>query len=148
MRIFFSLPFRSAGFSVSTDFRVRCEASYDVDHVNSKQTARHTQVHLGLFYAISVALRKQKYSLFGVGYAEARPYPESMDTKTATRRFWTIEQVADLLGVHRNTVLALLRDRELAYVRVRRRVAISDEALQTSLREHEVPAIAATALAS
>lgn len=54
------------------------------------------------------------------------------------RKTLTTEEVADYIGVHRDTIYTMVRQKEIPHIRVRRRIFFLRETIDAWMREQEV----------
>lgn len=50
---------------------------------------------------------------------------------------FTVQQVADYLGVHTDTIYAMVRQKQIPHFRLRRRIMFSKSAIHAWIREQE-----------
>ncbi|MEH7236787.1 helix-turn-helix domain-containing protein [Bacillus sp. JJ1562] len=53
------------------------------------------------------------------------------------RKTLTTEEVADYIGVHKDTIYTMVRQKEIPHIRVRRRIFFSIETIDAWMREQE-----------
>ncbi|MBY6276800.1 helix-turn-helix domain-containing protein [Symbiobacterium thermophilum] len=53
------------------------------------------------------------------------------------RKTLTVQEVAEYLGVHRDTIYAMVRQKQIPHFRIRRRILFSREAIDAWIREQE-----------
>lgn len=59
------------------------------------------------------------------------------------RKTLTAQEVADYIGIHKETVYVMVRKKEIPHIRIRRRIFFSQETIDAWLREQEVNSIEA-----
>ncbi|MED4904088.1 helix-turn-helix domain-containing protein [Parageobacillus thermoglucosidasius] len=58
------------------------------------------------------------------------------------RKTLTVQEVAEYLGVHRDTIYAMVRQKQIPHFRIRRRILFSREAIDAWIREQESTIVA------
>ncbi|MCQ6275785.1 helix-turn-helix domain-containing protein [Bacillus sp. V3B] len=54
------------------------------------------------------------------------------------RKTLTAQEVADYIGIHKETVYVMVRKKEIPHIRIRRRIFFSQETIDTWLHEQEL----------
>jgi excisionase family DNA binding protein len=58
------------------------------------------------------------------------------------RKTLTVQEVAEYLGVHRDTIYTMVRQKQIPHFRIRRRILFSREAIDAWIREQESKTVA------
>lgn len=53
------------------------------------------------------------------------------------RKTLTTEEVADYIGVHKDTIYTMVRQKQIPHIRVRRRIFFSKETIDSWMRDQE-----------
>lgn len=53
------------------------------------------------------------------------------------RKTLTVQEVADYIGVHQDTIYTMVRQKQIPHVRIRRRILFSRETIDSWMRDQE-----------
>ncbi|MBP1950250.1 helix-turn-helix domain-containing protein [Virgibacillus litoralis] len=59
---------------------------------------------------------------------------------------FTVQQASQYLGIHRDTIYTMVRQKEIPHFRLRRRIMFSKEAIDSWIREQESESVQVSSL--